>query len=128
MLQRFARVQLEPNLSLSSTPVSIPITMGTNFSEFTGRIDLVALNLSSVAAGATHIHLSISTDPNGDQDLITDTDSRLYDGKTTATKSSASIRPAAILNNYNSNVLYFWVWLNSSTATLDRINITFEEN
>ena len=66
-----------------------------------------------------------SRDDDGDQQIITDTESRIFDGVTTATTGSASYRFDSIMPANDDDKIYLWFKLSAGTATLNKVLLTY---
>tara|TARA_B100000287_G_C20675058_1_gene795006 strand:+ start:14401 stop:14769 length:369 start_codon:yes stop_codon:yes gene_type:complete len=93
---------------------------------FLVKVNIIAVQLSGVHSAATKIKMVASRDPQGDQQIITSTESVNFEGCTTATIKCASYRPDAIMPANDENKIYLLFQLNAQTATMDQVLITYE--
>ena len=90
------------------------------------KVNIVAIKMSSVGTNANKLKVKASRDENGDDQIITDTESRIFDGVTTSTTGGASYRFDGIMPANDENQIFLWFQLNDDTATLDQVLLTYE--
>ena len=76
-------------------------------------------------SGATKITCRISRDPEGDNYVLTSTESTIDTGLTNNTKGSALIRLDVVLRDVNDKILYLHVKTNSGTIDIVSAGLTF---
>ena len=103
----------------------LQVCLCTPTSTFLGRIDTITVNVSAISS-ASVITLAITEDAAGDSHVLTDTNSTVFTGKTTATKGAAMWKMDSIVY-MNSNIAYVWLKTNTGTVNVDDVQITFEE-
>ncbi len=113
-----ARMSTEPIVGLTTN-------FQTPTSTFIGKIDTITVQCSSISSAST-LTLAISEDVGGDVLQLTDTNSTIFSGKTTATDGAAMWKMDSIVY-MNSNIAYVWLKTNTGSVTVDHIEITFEE-
>lgn len=101
-------------------------TVAVDVEAYLVKVNLVALEMSSVGTNANKIKIIASRDQNGDEQLITETESRIFDGITTAAVGCASYRLDSIMPATDNDTIYFHFKLNDETATLDQVFVTYE--
>ena len=112
--------------NLNGTFQKITVDMGTPFSTFTGFVSLLQIQGSDWNGTASTLTMAISQDAAGDKLLITDTDSTIYAGKTTATACNAGWKIDAIIAA-PSNYLYCWFKTDSGTLDIETVIITLRD-
>lgn len=90
------------------------------------KVNLVSIKMSSVATNATKIKVVVSTDQDGDKQLITESESRIFDGISTSTVGNASFRLDSILPATDNDTFYLHFKLNDQTATLEEVFVSYE--
>jgi len=90
------------------------------------KVNIVAIKMTSVGTNANKLKVKASRDENGDDQIITDTESRIFDGVTTSTTGGASYRFDGIMPANDENQIFLWFQLNDDTATLDQVLLTYE--
>lgn len=90
------------------------------------KVNLVSIKMSSVATNATKIKVVVSTDQDGDKQLITESESRIFDGISTSTVGNASFRLDSILPATDNDTFYLHFKLNDETATLEEVFVSYE--
>ena len=103
----------------------LEVCLCTPTSTFLGRIDTITVNVSAISS-ASVITLAITEDAAGDSHILTDTNSTVFTGKSTATKGAAMWKMDSIVY-MNSNIAYVWLKTNTGTVNVDDVQITFEE-
>lgn len=102
--------------------ITIPVDVET----YLVKINLISFKLSSVHSAATKFKVIISRDEDGDDQLVTETESNILVGKTTASTKCAVYQFGSIVPATDNNTFYIHVKLNSNTATLDRVFVSYE--
>ena len=126
------------NRAINDTPIS---GIGTSFEvakgreidmgmfppdqAFRGYVSLINVQFSSLASNPTTATIRVCRDATGDQSIITDTTSSLFTGLTTTTKGSASYLLNAHVAVSNCDQLYVFIKLNTGSATVDFVEITW---
>lgn len=101
--------------------------MATPFANFTGFVSLVKIQGSEWDGTASTLTMAITEDLAGDQLIITDTESTLFAGKTTATACGCEYRIDSILATAT-NYLYLWFKTDSGTIDIDKLIITLRDD
>ena len=112
-------------VGLGTTPQKIDVDMGTPFANFIGYISKIDVHGSS-NSGASTLTIAMSKDEDGDKQILTDTDSTIYAGKTTATALNANYRIDSICAT-PTNIIYFWLNVDAGTVDIDELQITFKD-
>jgi hypothetical protein len=120
-----ARMSTEPIVGLTTNFQMSEVDLKTPTSTFIGKIDTITVQCSSISSAST-LTLAISEDVSGDVLQLTDTNSTIFSGKTTATDGAAMWKMDSIVY-MNSNIAYVWLKTNTGSVTVDHIEITFEE-
>lgn len=97
-----------------------------NVETYLVKVNVVSVQMTSVGTNANKLKVKASRDEFGDQQIITDTESRIFDGVTTATTGSASYRFDSIMPANDDDKIYLWFQLNDDTATLNQVLLTYE--
>ena len=97
-----------------------------NVETYLVKVNVVSVQMNSVGTNANKLKVKASRDEFGDQQIITDTESRIFDGVTTATTGSASYRFDSIMPANDDDKIYLWFQLNDDTATLNQVLLTYE--
>jgi len=92
---------------------------------FEGFLSLIVVQVSSISA-TTKVTLRISRDEDGDEMIITDTDSVLFRGVTTASKGSAIFALNCFVKVGDSPNLYAFVKSDTGSFDVDYIEIVYE--
>ena len=92
---------------------------------FEGFLSLIVVQVSSISA-TTKVTLRISRDEAGDEMIITDTDSVLFRGVTTASKGSAIFALNCFVKVGDSPNLYAFVKSDTGSFDVDYIEIVYE--
>lgn len=92
---------------------------------FEGYMSLIVLQISNINA-ASKITLRLCRDVEGDQMIITDTQSDLYTGITTATKGSAIFALNAFVKVGHAGDLYVFLKTDTGTCDLDFVEMTYQ--
>lgn len=90
------------------------------------KVNGISIKMTSVGSNANKVKIAATHDDAGDFAIVTDTESRIFDGKTTATDGSASFRLDMIMPSNDVNQIFLWFQLNDDTATLDKVLLTYE--
>lgn len=90
------------------------------------KVNLVSIKMSNVATNATKLKIVVSTDQDGDKQLITESESRIFDGISTSTVGNASFRLDSILPATDNDTFYLHFKLNDETATLEEVFVSYE--
>ena len=90
------------------------------------KVNLVSLKMLNVHSSATKTKVFFSRDLEGDDQLITETESNIIVGKTTATTKCSSYRLDSIMPANDNETIYLHVKLNNNTATLDQVFVSYE--
>lgn len=101
-------------------------TVAVDVEAYLVEVNLVSIKMSNVHASATKTKVIISRDQEGDDVLITETESNIKVGKTTSTTKCSSYRFNAIVPATDNDTFYIHVKLNNNTATLDRVFVSYE--
>ena len=102
------------------------IKVEVNVETFLVKVNVVSVQMTTVHQSANKLIVKASRDDDGDQQIITDTESRIFDGVTTATTGSASYRFDSILPANDDDIIYLWFKLSAGTATLNKVLLTYE--
>ena len=113
--------------NLNGTFQVIPVNMATPFANFTGFVSLVKIQGSDWDGTASTLTMAITEDLAGDQLIITDTESTLFAGKTTATTCGCEYRIDSIIATAT-NYLYLWFKTDSGTIDIDKLIITLRDD
>lgn len=97
-----------------------------NVETYLVKVNVVSVQMTSVGTNANKLKVKASRDEFGDQQIITDTESRIFGGVTTATTGSASYRFDSIMPANDDDKIYLWFQLNDDTATLNQVLLTYE--
>ena len=94
---------------------------------FLGRLNGIVIGVSSMSAGPapTTLTMRITEDAAGDRCIVTDTDSSISVGLTTATSGTADYRADIDLSVLGGTV-YVFCKTNTGTCTIDSVTITWE--
>jgi len=90
------------------------------------KVNLVSLKMLNVHSSATKTKVFFSRDLEGDDQLITETESNIIVGKTTSTTKCSSYRLDSIMPANDNETIYLHVKLNNNTATLDQVFVSYE--
>jgi hypothetical protein len=119
----FGRVQKTLNESLDS---SSWVTVAIDVETYLVKVNLISFKMSNVHSAATKLKVIVSRDQEGDDQLITETESNIIVGKTTASTRCAVYQFDSIVPATDNNTFYIHAKLNSNTATLDRVFVSYE--
>ena len=92
---------------------------------FMGYVSLIVLQFSSMASTPTTATIRICRDSAGDEMIVTDTTSTIFEGITTSTKGSACFLLNAHVGAANCDQLHVFAKLNNGSATIDFVEITW---
>ena len=105
--------------------IDIDMEMFPPSQSFEGYMSLITLQLSSINAAA-NITLRLCRDTAGDQMIITDTQSDIFTGITTATKGTAIFALNSFVKVAQAGDLYAFVKLNTGSCDIDFCEITYQ--
>ena len=94
-----------------------------------GQINIWASMLEvqmSNISGATKITCKLSRDPEGDNYVLTATQTDIDPGLTTETKGTALIRLDVVIRDVNDKILYLHVKTNAGTIDIVSAGLTFQ--
>ena len=94
-----------------------------------GQINIWASMLEvqmSNISGATKITCKLSRDPEGDNYVLTTTQTDIDAGLTTETKGTALIRLDVVIRDVNDKILYLHVKTNAGTIDIVSAGLTFQ--
>jgi len=94
---------------------------------FRGRLSAIFIHVSAIAAGATALTFSLSTDTTGDQKWIGNTTATFSTGVTTATQGSVTAKIDVDYVSTTSDILYLHARTDIGTCTIDRVELVWEE-
>ena len=106
---------------------SLSLGMFPPDSPFLGRIQSVIYHFSSLAGGAASVTMRICSDAAGDITIIGDTTATISTGVTTAADGSAAYKVDLDAGLDTGDTVYFMHKMNAGTATIDKIEICWEE-
>ena len=92
---------------------------------FEGYLTLIVLQISNIN-GASKITMRLCRDVEGDQMIITDTESNIFTGITTASKGSAIFALNAFVKVNHAGDLYVFLKTDTGTLDIDFVEITYQ--
>ena len=101
-------------------------TVAIDVESYLVMVNLVSFKMSGVHSAATKLKVFITRDQDGDDQLITETESNILPGKTTPTTKCAVYRFNSIVPATDNDTLYVHAKVNSNTATLERVFLSYE--
>jgi len=125
------RVTSEESISQISNAFSVSQKITINMDmipptqPFEGYLSLIVCQVSNISA-TTKITMRVCRDAEGDQMIITDTDSDLYRGLTTSSKGSAIFALNAYVKVGGSPNLYAFLKSDTGSFDLDYIEMIYE--
>ena len=96
-------------------------------SSFLGRLQSIIYHFSSLAGGAAAVTVRMTSDTAGDVMLLPDTTATITTGVTTATDGSAAYSVDLDAGLDSGDTVYMMHKVNAGTATIDKIEIVWEE-
>lgn len=101
------------------------LTVAVNVELYLVKVNLVSIKMSNVHSSATKTKVFFSRDLEGDDQLITSTESNIIVGKTTATTKCSTYRIDSIMPANDNLTFYLQIQLNNNTATLDQVFVSY---
>lgn len=108
-----------------SKRIDVDMAMFPPSQYFQGYLSLIVLQISNINS-ATKITMRLCRDVEGDQMIITDTQSDIFNGITTSTKGSSIFSLNAFVKVGHAGDLYVFVKTDTGTCDLDFVEITYE--
>lgn len=105
--------------------IDIDMQMFPPSQNFEGYLSLIVLQVSNINA-ATKITMRFTRDQAGDEMIITDTESDLYTGITTATKGSAIFALNSFVKVDRAGDLFVFLKTDTGTVDLDYVEMTYQ--
>ena len=105
--------------------IDIDMNMFPPSQHFEGYLSLIVLQCSNINA-STKITMRLCRDVEGDQMIITDTQSDIYTGITTTTKGSAIFALNAFVKVGHAGDLYVFLKTDTGTFDLDFVEMTYQ--
>jgi len=105
--------------------IDIDMEMFPPSQHFEGYLSLIVLQVSNINA-ATKITMRFTRDQAGDEMIITDTESDLYTGITTATKGSAIFALNSFVKVDRAGDLFVFLKTDTGTVDLDYVEMTYQ--
>lgn len=102
-------------------PLEMNLFARSNIIILASMLDIQMENIS----GATKITCRISRDPEGDNYVLTSTETTIDPGLTTPTKGSALINIPVIIRDIGDKILYLHVKANAGTIDIVSAGLTF---
>lgn len=91
------------------------------------HLSAIYIHVNTIAAGATGLTFSLSTDTAGNQKWIGDTTATFSTGVTTATEGNITAKLDVDFIKNADDVLFLHARTNAGTCTIDRIELTWRE-
>jgi len=91
------------------------------------HLSAIYIHVNTIAAGATSLTFSLSTDTTGDQKWIGNTTATFSTGVTTATQGNITAKLDVDYVKTADDVLYLHARTDAGTCTIDRIELTWRE-
>ena len=105
--------------------IDIDMNMFPPSQHFEGYLSLIVLQISNINA-AEKITMRLCRDSAGDEMIITDTQSDLFTGITTATKGSAIFALNAFVKVGHAGDLHAFVKTDTGTCDIDFVEMTYQ--
>lgn len=110
--------------------IEIDLNYVPRTARFVAHVSAINVQCSSLSSSATptKIYLKISEDPEGDQYVLTETETDLDLGLSDTTKATGIIKIDIIISLDRADTVYAHVKTNHGTLTAEQVVITYNDN